>query len=82
MQKESEQAPGSDRHRLRRARRRAADVIKEIDYPHNIHPALVPGVAIEDQRVRYGIDRRIVLVVGTSIVGVHHLGGSQPGQRE
>lgn len=69
MQKESEQAPGSDRHRLRRARRRAADVIKEIDYPHNIHPALVPGVAIEDQRVRYGIDRRIVLVVGTSIVG-------------
>lgn len=37
--------------------KRAAHILKDLDeYPHNIHPALVPGVSIEDQKVRYGIE--------------------------
>ena len=37
-------------------------------YPHNIHPALVPGVAIDDQKVRYGVDKVILSVVGGLVV--------------
>ncbi|MCG7449964.1 BCCT family transporter [Corynebacterium kefirresidentii] len=33
-------------------------------YPHNIHPALVPGVSIEDQKVKYGVDKPILVAVG------------------
>ncbi|MDY6056020.1 BCCT family transporter [Micrococcus sp.] len=43
--------------------------IREITYPHDIHPALVPGVSIEDQRVRYGVDKAIVAVVGVLVIG-------------
>lgn len=39
------------------------------EYPHDIHPGLVPGVSIEDQKVRYGIDKPIVGVVGAAILG-------------
>lgn len=41
----------------------------EVNYPHSIHPALVPGVSVEDQKVRYGIDKVIVGVVGAVIIG-------------
>ena len=37
-------------------------------YPHNIHPALVPGVSIEDQKVKYGVDKPILFVVGGLVV--------------
>nr|WP_239478997.1 MULTISPECIES: BCCT family transporter [unclassified Rothia (in: high G+C Gram-positive bacteria)] len=37
-------------------------------YPHNIHPALVPGVSIEDQRVSYRIDKPILITVGAVII--------------
>ena len=37
-------------------------------YPHNIHPALVPGVSIEDQKVKYGVDKPILFVVGGLII--------------
>nr|WP_197709362.1 BCCT family transporter [Tessaracoccus timonensis] len=47
--------------------RRAGQVFKEMGYPHGIHPALVPGVSIEDQKVRYGIDKVILVVVGVAI---------------
>ncbi|RRD46545.1 BCCT family transporter [Tessaracoccus sp. OH4464_COT-324] len=39
-----------------------------MDYPHGIHPALVPGVSIDDQRVRYGIDRPLLIGVGALIL--------------
>ena len=43
--------------------------LSEISYPHNIHPALVPGVSVDDQKVRYGIDRLVVGVAGALIIG-------------
>lgn len=49
-------------------------------YPHNTHPALVPGVSIEDQRVKYGVDKPITFVVGGFIVAFVLWGVLQPGQ--
>ncbi len=51
-----------------RSRALAKEFLKEVNYPHSMHPALVPGVSIEDQRVRYGVDRRLFVVVGSLIV--------------
>ena len=48
--------------------RNAKRILKDIMYPHNIHPALVPGVAIEDQKVKYGVDKPIRFVVGGLVV--------------
>ena len=48
--------------------RNAKRILKDIMYPHNIHPALVPGVAIEDQKVKYGVDKPILFVVGGLVV--------------
>ena len=42
--------------------------LNQITYPHNIHPALVPGVAVDDQKVRYGVDKVVMGVAGTLIV--------------
>lgn len=47
---------------------RARKFLREVTYPHSIHPALVPGVSIEDQKVAYRIDRPIVAIVGGLIV--------------
>jgi len=40
-----------------------------VNYPHSIHPALVPGVSVEGQKIRYGVDKAILGVVGGLIVG-------------
>lgn len=47
---------------------RTRTFLREVTYPHAIHPAVVPGVSVEDQKVRYGIDRWIVGIVGTAII--------------
>ncbi|ERS54570.1 BCCT family transporter [Corynebacterium sp. KPL2861] len=52
------------RKRVRGAKR----ILREITYPHNIHPALVPGVSVEDQKIKYGVDKTILSVVGGLIV--------------
>ncbi|EEH63952.1 transporter, betaine/carnitine/choline family [Gleimia coleocanis DSM 15436] len=49
---------------------RAAHFLKDLDeYPHNIHPALVPGVSIEDQKIRYGIDKPLLIGVASLVIG-------------
>ncbi|MGO2524154.1 MAG: BCCT family transporter [Brevibacterium aurantiacum] len=37
-------------------------------YPHNTHPILVPGIAIDEQRRRYSLDKVIFAVAGTLTV--------------
>lgn len=50
--------------------RRAAHILKDLDeYPHNIHPALVPGVSIDDQKIRYGVDKPLFAVVALLVLG-------------
>ena len=43
-------------------------MLREITYPHGIHPALVPGIAVEDQKLRYGTDRVVLCVTAALIV--------------
>lgn len=52
--------------------------IEEVTYPHNIHPALVPGVSIEDQKVRYSLDKVIIGVVGALVLAFVAWGVLQP----
>ncbi|WP_338016544.1 BCCT family transporter [Nesterenkonia muleiensis] len=57
----------------RRAGRRAGEALETLDYrrpkyPHDTHPALVPGIGIDDQRRSYGIDKVVLLVAGVLTV--------------
>ncbi len=58
----AERRPGAARHASR-------SFLREVNYPHSIHPALVPGVSVEGQKIRYGVDKAILGVVGGLIVG-------------
>lgn len=60
--------PGKDRPRTHRNVERARRILREVTYPHSIHPALVPGVSVDDQKIRYRVDRPIVLTVGGLII--------------
>lgn len=73
--------PGEKREQSRTTRKESAkSFIREVTYPHSIHPALVPGVSVEDQRIRYSIDWRIVSVVGGLIVAFIAWGVVDPQQ--
>lgn len=57
----------------KRVGRRAGDTLGRLDYqrpkfPHDVHPALVPGISIDEQRRRYGLDRLVFAVAGTLTV--------------
>ncbi len=41
----------------------------EENYPHNIHPGLVPGISVNEQRRRYGTDRVVFSVAAVLILG-------------
>lgn len=55
------------------AGRKAGKPIGSLDYvrpryPHNIHPALVPGISVDEQRRHYGLDRVVLAAAGTLTV--------------
>ena len=57
-----------------KAPRRSGELLANLDYsrpryPHNIHPALVPGIAIDEQRRQYSVDKLVFLVAGALAVG-------------
>ncbi|MEL4356697.1 MULTISPECIES: BCCT family transporter [unclassified Luteococcus] len=54
--------------------------LREVNYPHQIHPALVPGVSVADQKIRYGIDKAILGAVGALIIGFVAWGLAAPQQ--
>ncbi len=58
----------SARDKVASAGRKTKDLVRDTNYPHGIHPALVPGVSIEDQRVRYGTDKVVFGVTAGVIV--------------
>lgn len=37
-------------------------------YPHGLHPALVPGISVDDQRNVFGVDKIVAGVTGVLIV--------------
>ncbi len=53
--------------------RRATKPIGSLDYirpryPHNIHPALVPGISVDEQRRNYSLDKVVLTVAGSLTV--------------
>lgn len=42
--------------------------LREITYPHNMHPVLVPGISVDGQLNRYGVDRIVTVVSGALIL--------------
>lgn len=41
----------------------------EENYPHNIHPGLVPGISVDEQRIKYGTDRLVFSIAAVLILG-------------
>ncbi|MFC7401290.1 BCCT family transporter [Citricoccus sp. GCM10030269] len=37
-------------------------------YPHDIHPGLVPGIGVDEQRNRFGLDKLVFSITGVLIV--------------
>lgn len=73
MKEKAAPAENSKEHKKGRGGRRHGDSFARFDYvrpkyPHNIHPALVPGIGLEEQRRRYGIDKLILGVGGALTV--------------
>lgn len=58
----------------------ARQMIKKVIYPHDTHPALVPGISIDDQRVKYGVDKPILFTVGALIIAFVIWGVINPNQ--
>ena len=70
--------PATPQGKLDKTLRAGKKIFQPPKYPHGVHPALVPGVSIEDQRVRYGVDKPILVVVGALIVSFVAWGIAQP----
>lgn len=47
-------------------------------YPHNLHPGLVPGIGVEQQRNRFGLDPYVFFVTAAIIVAFIIWGISSP----
>ncbi|MDO5751537.1 BCCT family transporter [Arthrobacter sp.] len=41
----------------------------EENYPHDIHPGLVPGISVDEQRIKYGTDRLVFTLAAVLILG-------------
>lgn len=50
-------------------RSRPRQIFDELTYPHGIHPALVPGVGVEDRKVRFSTDKAVFIITALLIVG-------------
>ncbi|WP_290658690.1 BCCT family transporter [Kocuria sp.] len=51
------------------ARSRPRKITDELTYPHGIHPALVPGVGVEDRKVKFGTDKVVFAITAVLVVG-------------
>ncbi|QCU77305.1 BCCT family transporter [Citricoccus sp. SGAir0253] len=47
-------------------------------YPHDIHPGLVPGIGVDEQRHRFGVDRIVLGVTGVLVVAFVAWGVASP----
>lgn len=68
----------------RRVSRQAGQALGQLNpisrstYPHDIHPALVPGIGIDEQRRRYSIDWLIFAITGVLTVAFVIWGVTSP----
>lgn len=47
-------------------------------YPHDMHPGLIPGIGIDEQRNRFGVDKFIFAVTAVLVIGFIIWGISNP----
>src|SRR5690625_2432707 len=64
-----EESSATERTAGKKRAPRATHSIKSLDYirpsyPHDIHPALVPGISVDEQRRRYSVDKIVFSVAG------------------
>ncbi|EEW51311.1 transporter, betaine/carnitine/choline family [Corynebacterium efficiens YS-314] len=60
--------------RLRRSRKTTAVGL----YPHDLHPGLVPGISVEEQRQRFGLDKMVFFTTATIIIAFIIWGVTNP----
>ncbi len=75
----------SRRGRLGDEARRAGGMLRTLDYrrpnyPHDTHPALVPGIGIDEQRRRYSVDKLVLIIAGVLTVAFVIWGLAAPEQ--
>ena len=77
--------PGpDDERRTGAASQKAKAALRELnvyaqgEYPHNIHPVLVPGIGIDEQRRRYSVDKVVFIIAGLLTVAFVIWGVSNP----
>lgn len=78
-----DEAPRARGDALRRSARRTEDALSSLDYrvpkyPHDTHPALVPGIGIDEQRRRYSVSRFVLALAGTLTVAFVVWGVTSP----
>ncbi|MGP9787230.1 BCCT family transporter [Glutamicibacter sp. 287] len=70
---ETRPVPGAETAQARqrkKSRRRLPNLdIRRPGYPHNIHPALVPGIGIDEQRRRYQVSKFVLCLTGALTIG-------------
>lgn len=71
---------GSQKAKETAKKRTTPQIIRDVIYPHNIHPALVPGISVEEQKIKYGVDKPILATVGALIIGFVIWGVLAPAQ--
>ena len=49
------------------------------EYPHDIHPGLVPGISVEESRHRFGLDKLVFGITAVLIVAFVLWGVTNPG---
>jgi choline/carnitine/betaine transport len=47
-------------------------------YPHDLHPGLVPGISVEEQRKKFGLDKVVFFTTATLIIAFIIWGVSNP----
>lgn len=51
---------------------------KNSTYPHDLHPGLVPGISVDDQRNRFGLDKVLFFTTAVIIVAFIAWGIASP----
>ncbi|WP_156802488.1 BCCT family transporter [Corynebacterium lubricantis] len=62
---------------MRQARRKGKTVDVGL-YPHNMHPGLVPGISVDEQRHTFGVDKLVFWLTATAIVAFIIWGVTNP----
>ena len=61
--------PSAWKRGTRIAKEQTQNLLHKVPYPHGMHPALVRGIAIDEQIIKYRTDKVVFLCTGTLVLG-------------